>query len=53
MAKKTVIISVYNGIFDVDRKPKDVKVVVKDYDTDGVDGMEKDEYGEFVSTIWD
>lgn len=37
MPKRTVIISVYGGVADVDSKPDDVAVVIRDYDVESVD----------------
>ena len=34
---KTVIISVVGGVVSLVHKPKDVKLVVKDYDVEGID----------------
>jgi|GEM_PF-3339218 len=31
--KKTVIISVHGGVAYVNRKPRDVKVIIRDYDS--------------------
>ena len=52
---KTVIITVNGGVVDVVRKPKDVKLIVKDYDTDGCDedGLTEDKDGDmYVKSVY-
>jgi len=49
---QTVIISVYGGVANLKRAPKDVKVVIHDYDTDGVFGdVRRDSAGDDYQRI--
>lgn len=40
MKKQEVIVEIHNGIAEVTKKPKNVVVEVRDYDTDGADETE-------------
>ena len=48
-----LVLAVHSGIVEVERKPDDVVVEVRDYDTDGVDEdeLEADQAGELMLRI--
>jgi hypothetical protein len=52
--KKVVQITVEGGVIQDVKVPKDVKVVVRDYDCDGEEGLQRDEDGDpFIESVWE
>ena len=51
-AKSIVIIMVKNGVVETLRKPKEVRLILRDYDIDGSEekDIKKDEYGNYIET---
>jgi len=51
---KKVIISINSGIVEVEKIPKDVELIVKDYDIEGMNleksEVKEDVHGEFVES---
>lgn len=55
MEKRVVIISVDGGVVDVEQKPDDVEVIIKDYDIEGIeedDRLMEDESGEYINRVF-
>ena len=56
MEKRVVIISVDGGVVDVEEKPDDVEVIIKDYDIEGIeeddDRLMEDEEGEYINRVF-
>ena len=54
--KKTVRITMEGGVIQAAEVPKGVRVIVRDYDVDGVETerLQRDEDGsEFIEAIWE
>jgi hypothetical protein len=53
--KRTVEITMKGGVIQEIRLPKDVRVIVRDYDVDGpMEGLQKDENGDpYIETVWE
>jgi len=50
-SKSIVILMVKNGLVELVRKPKEVRIILRDYDIDGSEeGIKKDEYGNYLET---
>ncbi len=53
--KRTVYITMKAGVIQEIHLPKDVRVIVRDYDVEGnEEGLQKDENGApYIKTVWE
>jgi hypothetical protein len=51
MAKQEVIIRVWRGVVEVVKVPKNIRVLLRDYDVDGAeDDLKEDDMGQYEET---
>lgn len=55
---KKVVIELHNGLIEIEKLPKDIQLIVKDYDTQGYDedeeNLKTDKNGkQYFETVYD